>query len=585
MVLIDKRKEKIAKLIKVEGFSFQEIYDLISIPQDSARGDYALPCFKFAKTLRKSPVQIAEMLKEELKEIKDFDNIEAVSGYLNFTLKSEEVIKEIVENVVKDGSDFGNSDIGKDKTVCIDYSSINIAKPFHMGHLSTTAIGAALYRMYKKMGFTPIGINHLGDWGTQFGKLIVAYKKWSNQLDGEVTVHGLNSLYVKFHDEADKDPSLEDEARAWFKKIEDGNDEALKLYNFFKEVTLREVKKVYERLNVKFDSWDGEAFYNDKMGAIIDRLEELNLIELSDGAKVVNLAKYEVDPENSTTPPCLLVKADGATLYATRDLAAAFYRKKTYDFYKSLYVVAYQQNLHFSQVFKVIELMGEPWYKDLEHVAFGMVSLESGALSTRKGNVVLLEDVLNKAVEKSLDIITQKNPNLENKEDVAEKIGVGAVIYSALSTARIKDTVFSYDKVLSFEGETGPYLQYSNARCLSVLRRAKIECTNQEAIKKAFLNLTSKEIEGISDTYSKELVMLIDRLPFVVFEALEKYEPYLLSKYLIDVAKAFNKFYMENRILNAEEIYIRPRLALVYATHIVLEEGLKLLGIGAPQEM
>lgn len=585
MVLIDKRKEKIANLIKIESFSAEEIYDLISIPQDSTRGDYTLPCFKFAKTFRKSPVQIAEILKEQLKDAKGFDSIEAVSGYLNFTLKSEDVIKEIIENVVEKGSNYGDSDIGKGKTVCLDYSSINIAKPFHMGHLSTTAIGAALYRMYKKMGFNAVGINHLGDWGTQFGKLIVAYKKWGDTLKGDVTVEGLNSLYVKFHDEADNDPSLEDEARAWFKKIEDGNKEALELYDFFKKVTLEEVKKVYKRLNVTFDSWNGEAFYNDKMDAIIERLEELNLVELSEGAKIVNLAKYEDNPEKSQTPPCLLVKADGATLYATRDLAAAFYRKKTYDFYKSLYVVAYQQNLHFSQIFRVIELMGEPWYKDLVHVAFGMVSLESGALSTRKGNVVLLEDVLNKAVAKSLEIITQKNPNLKNKDDVAEKIGVGAVIYSALSTARIKDKVFSYDKVLSFEGETGPYLQYSNARCLSVLRKAEIEYQNPEKAKEAFSNLTSEEIEGISDQYSKELVMLIDRFPFVVFDALEKYEPYILSKYLIDIAKSFNKFYMENRILNAEKAYVRSRLSLVYATHIVLEEGLKLLGIDSPQEM
>lgn len=595
MALIDKKKEKIAKLINIEGVSFEEIYDLLSIPQDSSRGDYTLPCFKFAKILRKSPVQIAEGLKKEIGANDDFDRIEAVAGYLNFTLKRKQVVKEILESVIENGSEYGSSNIGKDRNICIDYSSVNIAKPFHMGHLSTTAIGGALYRMYQKMGFNPIGINHLGDWGTQFGKLIVAYKKWGHELEGakdsangnnDITVAQLNNIYVKFHDEAEKNPTLEDQARAEFKKIEDGDREALELFNFFKDITLKEVKKIYKRLQVEFDSWDGESFYNDKMDAIIDRLEQLNLVEISEGAKVVNLAKYEEnESDKQGMPPCLLVKADGATLYATRDLAAAFYRKKHYDFYKSLYVVAYQQNLHFSQVFRVIELMGESWFKDLVHVQFGMVSLESGALSTRKGNVVLLEDVLNKAVDRSLDIITQKNPGLENKEDVAEKIGVGAVIYSALSTARIKDTVFSYDKVLSFEGETGPYLQYSNARCLSVLRRADVDYKDKDVVLKYFANLTDDEIEGISDQYSSELIMLIDRFPFVIYDALEKYEPYILSKYLIDIAKAFNKFYMENRILNAPENFIRPRLALVYATHIVLEEGLNLLGIGAPQEM
>lgn len=574
MFLLDERKKNVAELIQIDGFSWQEIYDFISIPQDTEHGDYALPCFRFAKALRKSPIQIAEELKVKIGDREEYEKIEAVSGYLNFKLNRNIVVKSIIEDIVNKGDSFGDSDVGHGKTICMDYSSVNIAKPFHMGHLATTAIGAALYRMYKKMGFTPIGINHLGDWGTQFGKLIVAYKLWGKDKNIE-GIHQLNELYVKFHDEAENNKELEEQARLWFKRIEEGDKEALSLFTFFKDITLKEVKKVYERLHVDFDSWDGESFYNDKMDAVLDRLDSLKLTKISNGAKIIDLDEYGM-------PPCLLVKADGATLYATRDLAAAFYRKKTYNFYKSLYVVAYQQNLHFQQVFKVIELMNEPWYKDLVHVQFGMVSLESGALSTRKGNVIWLEDVLNKAVQRVEEIIIEKNPSIKDIKGTAEKIGVGAVVYSALCTARIKDTVFSYDKVLSFEGETGPYLQYSNTRCVSILKRANFDFDN---ISKQYKSFSETEIQGITDSYSSELVMLLDKFSHIVFEALEKYEPYILSRYLIDVAKAFNKFYIENRILNATDDHKNSRIALTYATHIVLKNGLALLGIAAPDEM
>jgi arginyl-tRNA synthetase len=427
--------------------------------------------------------------------------------------------------------------------------------------------------MYKKLGYNAVGINHLGDWGTQFGKLIVAYKLWGDTIDLEKDgLVALTSIYVRFHEEAEKDPTLDDQARYWFKQIEDGNEEALRLFYMFKDLTLKEVKKVYARLGIEFDSYNGEAFYNDKMAPVLEELESQNLITLSEGAKVVDLSEYNM-------PPCLLVRTDGATLYATRDLAAAFYRKNTYDFYKCLYVVAYQQNLHFKQVFKVVELMGKDWYSDLVHVPFGMVSLEDGTMSTRKGKVVWLKDVLNKAVEKSYAIINEKNANLSAKEEVAEKVGVGAVIFFALSNNRIKDITFSYDKVLSFDGETGPYVQYTNARARSILRKAGALANELD---KPF---TTEELEYLSGKEGEELISLISRFTATISDAVAKYEPSILTRYVIDVAKSFNRYYLNNRILNAEEKAIRPRLALVYATHVVIEEGLRLLGIKAPEEM
>lgn len=567
-------KQEIAKLINVEGVDSVEAASFVVVPQDTTLGDYALPCFRFAKALRKPPVVIAQDLASEMSKMAHpFKKIEAVNGYLNFTLDRNAEAGKILSEVIAKGSEYGSSNEGEGKTVCIDYSSINIAKPFHIGHLSTTVIGGALYKMYKKLGYNAVGINHLGDWGTQFGKLIVAYKLWGDTIDIEKEgMLALTKIYVKFHEEAEKDPTLDDKARYWFKQIEDGNEEALALFNMFKELTLKEVGKVYDRLDITFDSYNGEAFYNDKMAPVLDELRAQNLVTVSEGAEIVDLSEYNMSP-------CLLVKADGATLYATRDLAAAFYRKNTYDFYKCLYVVAYQQNLHFKQFFKVIELMGKEWYKDLVHVPFGMVSLEDGTMSTRKGKVVWLKDVLDKAVEKSYAIISEKNANLANKEEVAEKVGVGAVIFFALSNNRIKDITFSYDKVLTFDGETGPYVQYTNARARSILRKAGALV---EELNKPF---TTEELEGLSGKEGEELVSLISRFRATVSDAVQKYEPSIVTRYVIDVAKSFNRYYLNNRILNAEEKYVRARLALVYATHVVIEESLRLLGIKAPEEM
>ena len=567
-------KQEIAKLINVEGVDAVEAASYVVVPQDTTLGDYALPCFRFAKALRKPPVVIAQNLANEMSKMAHpFKKIEAVNGYLNFTLDRNAEAGKILSEVIEKGANYGSSNEGEGKTVCIDYSSINIAKPFHIGHLSTTVIGGALYKMYKKLGYNAVGINHLGDWGTQFGKLIVAYKLWGDTIDIEKEgMLALTKIYVKFHEEAEKDPTLDDKARYWFKQIEDGNEEALALFNMFKELTLKEVGKVYDRLDIVFDSYNGEAFYNDKMAPVLDELRAQNLVTVSEGAEIVDLSEYNMSP-------CLLVKADGATLYATRDLAAAFYRKNTYDFYKCLYVVAYQQNLHFKQVFKVIELMGKEWYKDLVHVPFGMVSLEDGTMSTRKGKVVWLKDVLDKAVEKSYAIISEKNANLKNKEEVAEKVGVGAVIFFALSNNRIKDITFSYDKVLTFDGETGPYVQYTNARARSILRKAGALANELD---KPF---TTEELEGLSGKEGEELISLISRFRATVSDAVQKYEPSIVTRYVIEVAKSFNRYYLNNRILNAEEKYVRARLALVYATHVVIEESLRLLGIKAPEEM
>lgn len=560
-------KSIIANLIEIEGISSAEIAALITPPKDSKMGDFCLPCFRFSKALRKSPIAIAEELAASITLPDCFEKAEAVAGYLNFTLDKKAYNKRIIEKAVADGKAYGDQNVGEGKNVCIDYSSVNVAKPLHIGHLSSTAIGAALYRIYKKLGYNAIGINHLGDWGTQFGKLIVAYKLWGNDEDIEKRgVTALVEIYVRYHKEAEEKPEMDDEARAWFKKIEDFDPEATRLFNWFKEITLKEVVKIYDRLGIKFDYYTGESFYNDKMQPVLDLLEKKGLLVESNGAKVVDLSAYNM-------PPCLLVRSDGATLYATRDLAAAYYRKATFDFYKCLYVVAYQQNLHFKQWFKVVELAGESWAKDLVHVNFGMVSLPDGAIKTRAGNYILLEDVLNKSVEKALQIITEKSPDLENKEEVAEQVGIGAVLFSVLYNSRIKDIVFSYDRVLNFDGETGPYVQYTHARCNSVLKKAGAYDGGEV------------DYSGISDEESSEVVKLIASFPEAVKAAAEKYEPCFVARHLVSLAQSYNRFYLANRIADAEPKIRNARVLLTTAVKNVLESGLALLGIAAPEKM
>ncbi len=556
-------KRHIAKGLKIDGVSEEEIYSAIALPPNSEMGDYALPCFKFAKILRKSPVAIAEELKNSYVCDEIISEATAVNGYLNFKVNKIALTNAVLSDVLNSGDKYGSSTVGNGKTICIDYSSVNVAKPFHIGHLSTTVIGGALYKIFRFLGYNVVGINHLGDYGTQFGKLICAYKRWGDRDEVQKGgIHAINDLYVRFNTEATAE--MESEAREYFRLIESGDKEACELFEWFKSLTLEYVKAIYEKLNITFDSYAGERFYTDKMQPVIDELRAKNLLKESEGAQIVDLEEYGM-------PPCLILRSDGASLYATRDLAAAVYRKKTYDFYKCLYVVAYQQNLHFKQFFKVLELMGKPWAKDLVHVAYGMVSLEDGAMSTRKGKVVWLEDVIARCEEKAYAIIDEKNHALENKKQIAQTVGLGAVIFGALYNNKIKDITFSYDKVLSFEGETSVYVQYTCARANSVLLKSGED--------KPF----AKNYEPNAQEF--EVIKAIAAFPDVVSEAAEKYEPSVIARAAVDLAQKYNKFYIDCKILTAEGDSKPFRLALTRAALQTLKNALALLGIGVPEKM
>ena len=560
-------KKKIAELIKEHvDLDLDKIEGLIEVPPRPEMGDYAFPCFQLAKVMIKAPNMISGELAENINK-DGFEKVEQLGPYVNFFVDKGVFSKNTIEKVLEEGDNYGASNIGEGKNVCVEYSSPNIAKPFHVGHLFTTAIGNALYKMYKKEGYNAIGINHLGDWGTQFGKLISAYHRWVDEEALEADpIKELLRIYVKFHDEAEKDPSLEDEGRAYFKALENGDPEAEALWKRFRDLSLKEFERVYDILGVNFDSYNGEAFYNDKMEVVVNELKEKKLLVESNGAQVVMLEDYNM-------PPCIVLKADGASIYATRDLAAAMYRKKTYDFYKSIYVVGTPQALHFKQVFKVLELAGHEWANDCVHVGFGLVKFADRKLSTRKGEVVLLDDLIRESVEKTLEVINEKNPELENKEEVAKKIGVGAVIFTYLKNSREKDIVFDWKEILSFDGETGPYVQYAYARAKSILRRA-------EGI--------SKEVEysKLSSKEEFELVKTLDNFKNQILLALDKLEPSIVTRYTIEVAKAFNKFYNAHSILNLEdEVLKATRLKLVEASAQVIKNGLDLLGIDVVEKM
>ena len=550
----------------VFGQTMEGVAGFLETPPNPEMGDFAFPCFKLSKTLRMGPPVIAGKLQSALASDEIIDHVECVGGYLNFFLHKTGYAQSIVEKVLEQKEKYGSSDEGQGRVICIDYSSINIAKRFHIGHLSTTMIGNALYKIYEHLGYKCVGINHLGDWGTQFGKMIAAYLKWGNKEEVEKNgVDALTALYVRFHQEAEKDPSLEDEGRLWFKKIEDNDPKATEIFNWFKEVTLKDAQRVYDMLGVKFDSYAGESFYNDKMQPIIDELREKGLLVESQGA-------YVVDLEEDNMPPCLILKKDGATLYATRDIAAAFYRKKTYHFYKDLYVVAYQQNLHFKQWFKVVEKMGYEWSKDLEHVPFGMVSYEGRALSTREGYVVYLDELLNRAVEKAREIIEEKSPNLPDKDKVARQVGIGAVVFFDLFNNRIKDIDFRWDRALNFDGETGPYVQYTHARCCSLL--AKAGELDAEA-----------DYAALENPAAQEVVRTLERFPEVVSEACHRNEPSLVTRYTVELASNFNRFYYENRILTEDAAQSKARANLTAATASCLRTALSLIGVEAPEKM
>lgn len=562
-------KQQVAEALmeNTEGLELNEIKGMIEIPPNSEMGDFAFPCFKLAKTMRKAPNLIAEGIAGALSQTDAFEKVENKGGYVNFFLDKKAVIRSTLTEVREKADKYGGSDIGAGKRVIVEYSSPNIAKPFHIGHIRSTVIGNSIYKIYDFLGYETIRINHLGDYGTQFGKMIVAYRKWGSREEVEKEpIKTLLALYVKFHEEAEEHPELEDEAREVFKKLEDGEEDEVSLWKWFREESLKEFNRVYDMLGITFDSYAGESFYSDKMDRITDMMAEKGLLKKSDGAEIVDLSEYGMSP-------ALIRKKDGSTLYITRDIAAAVYRKEHYNFDKNIYVVAAQQNLHFQQWFKIIELMGFDWADQCVHINFGLVSLDDGTMSTRKGKVVFLEDVLNRAVEKTAEIIREKNNAGEDIDKVAKQVGIGAVVFQELSNNRIKDYTFSWDKVLNFEGETGPYVQYTHARACSVLRNAGVQIDSDV------------DYSYITGESAYELTKLILRFPQTVQDAADKYEPSVVARHIIDVAQAFNKFYHDEHIIVENEEEQKAKLLLVDAARQTLVNGLSLLGMEAPERM
>lgn len=567
-------KEEIAKQIseKCEGLQREEVKRSIEIPTDSKMGDYAFPCFKLAKVFRKSPQLIAKDIAEKLSDNDIFSKVKQVNAYVNIFINFERIAEETIGSVIKSGDKYGESNIGNNKTIIVEFSSPNIAKPFHIGHIRSTVIGNSIYKLYEKIGYKVVRINHLGDYGTQFGKLIVAYRRWGSE--DELIKEPIKSLlgwYTKFHEEAEKNPELNDEARKAFANLEHGSLEEKRLWEIFRKYSLEEFERVYKLLGIKFDSYAGESFYTDKMPQIIEELKDKGLLIKSQGAEIVDLEEYDLGA-------CMIEKSDGTSLYATRDIAAAIYRKNHYEFDKCIYVVASQQNLHFKQWKKVLELMGYEWQKDCIHVPFGLVMLEDGAMSTREGRVVFLEDVLNQAISKTKEIIDEKNPDAPNVEEISKQVGVGAVVFNELSNNRIKDYTFSWNHVLNFDGETGPYVQYTYARASSVIRNAS--ASDMDNVKNC--NIECKYINSDS---AKNLIKLIYRIPEVIIDSAYKDEPSILTRHTIDVAQAFNKFYHDEHILVDDEYERCAKLALVETSRIAIANCLKLIGIEAPERM
>lgn len=561
--------DKLALIIS-EKFSAdipsQEIISIMEYPPDASMGDIAIPCFKFAKALRKAPPMIASALSEDM-SLEIIDKAESVGGYLNVYLDPNCLAARVLNEIQEKKESYGSPNVGEGKTVVLDYSSPNVAKPFHIGHLGTTVIGHSLKLLHEFAGYKCVGINHLGDWGTQFGKLIVAYRKWGSKQSVEKNeIDELVSLYVRFHKEAELDPELENEARAEFTKLEHHDEENLALWKWFIEISIREYKKTYGQLGIEFDSYNGESFYTDKMPEQIERMKDIDLLKLDDGASVVDLEKYGM-------PPCLILKRDGSTLYPTRDIAAAVYRKRHYDFAKCIYVTSAGQSLHFAQWFKVLELMGYDWYNELVHIPYGTVSINGEKLATRTGNVILLKDLFAMAIEKVATIMDEKNPNVENKAEIAEAVGVGAIVFHYLSNNRMRDINFMLEDALSFDGNTGPYAQYTYARCSSILSKA------------GEFDFNTAKMTAIGED-EKELSKILARFPEKIDEALADYEPSVITRYILDLCAAFNRFYHNCSILGAtDEAEKNTRLAFTTATRTVLGVALRLICLKTPEKI
>lgn len=568
-------KQIIAKQIsKVTQINEKELETYIETPKDTKNGDYSFPCFRLAKELKKAPPVIANEIKEniekEIENINEIKKVEVIGGYLNFFINKEILAKEVLTEI-ETTQEYGKSKIGKEKNIVIDYSAPNIAKPFHIGHLRSTVIGGALYNIYKFLGYNVTGVNHLGDYGTQFGKLIEGYKLWGKEYNiEEDPINELTKIYIRINEACKQDEQILENCRNNFKKLEEGETYCIEIWKKFRELSLKEFQKVYDLLGSKFDSWNGESFYSDKMPEIIDILDKSGKLIESQGAKIIDLE------DKGINTPCIIEKTNGSTTYATRDLAAIMYRARTYDFDKALYVTSYEQVLHFKQVFEVAKLLGldTKYTNGLEHVSFGMVLLPTGKMSTREGNIVKLDDLLNEAIARAKEIIEQKNPELENKEEVATKVGIGAVIFNDLANSRVKDEIFEWDTILNFQGETGPYIQYTYVRTRSVLEKAGDIPKFENVI-----------IENLLDEYSLDVLKLIYNFEDTLIQVTEKNEPSILSRYLIDLAKAYSSFYNENKIIVDNKDIQNARVYLTYATGKILKQGAELLGMKMPEKM
>lgn len=564
-------KYEIAKIIsKNVDINIEELETYIEVPKDTSNGDYAFPCFKLAKEFKKAPPVIAQELKEKMElDFEIIEKIEVAGGYLNFYVNKIVILKDVLKEI-NNQENYGATNIGNGKNIVIDYSSPNIAKPFHIGHLRSTVIGGALYNIYKYLGYNVTGINHLGDYGTQFGKLIEGYKLWGNEYDIDSDpINELTNIYIRINNLCKEDESVLESCRNNFKLLEENDEFCTKLWEKFKDLSLKEFQKVYNLLGTKFDSWNGEAFYSDKMQEVIDKLDKTGKLIESEGAKIIDLEELKM-------APCIIEKSNGSSTYATRDLAAILYRTRNYNFDKAIYVTSYEQVLHFKQIFEVAKLLGleDKYINGLEHVPFGMVLLKTGKMSTREGNIIKLEDLLNESISRARVIIEEKNPSLEDKEEIAKKVGLGAVIFNDLANSRVKDEIFDWDTILNFQGETGPYIQYTYVRTNSVLEKAGYVPKFEDI-----------DVNILNDDYSARVINLLYTFSDVLNQVTDKNEPSILSRYLIDLAKSFSSFYNENKIIVEDKKVQDARIYLTYAVGKVLKTGTKLLGIEMPNKM